>query len=99
MTRNRSYVNGVLTVIALLLGVLALDRLAGGLGPASAQAQTGRNEPNSGGMVSAADQRKVIIREIKDLRGQIEAMQATLSRGLDVRVTDMPEIKLPKEDR
>ncbi len=99
MNKN-GYRNGALTVIALSLGILAL-----GQGPNRADAQVSHagsgqqaRSPEGGGLISAADQRKQILREMQQMRRQIEQMNATLKGGLNVKVTDMPEIRLPKDD-
>ena len=98
MPRSR-YLNGVLTVIAGLLALQVLDgatspgRLAGAV-EAEARAQGG-DQPSEGGLVSAADQRKIMIAELKRLGAKLDAIDARLKAGLAVKVTDMPEIKMP----
>ncbi len=95
MNKN-SYRNGALTVIALSLGILAL-----GQGPNRADAQISHAgqqvaRPEGGGLISAAEQRKQIMHEMRLLRRQVEQMNAMLRGGLSVRVTEMPEIRLPE---
>lgn len=99
--RKDGYRNGVLTAIALLLGVLVLGQ---GSGPSQAGAgqiqHAGQTlaPPEGGGLISAAEQRKLILRELQAMRRQVEEMRVLMSRGLSVKVTEMPEIRMPKED-
>ena len=96
------YQNGVLTVIAAFLGLIALERFAGLAGaPSEASAQvTGaaQREPGeSGGLVSAADQRKQIIAELKKMNQRLDQIDGKLKSPMSVKVTDMPPLKLPSE--
>jgi hypothetical protein len=84
---QRRYTNAVLTVIAGLLGLNALS--SGLLAPAAAHAQSGEE-----GLVSAAEQRKVMIGELRNLSSRIERLESTISRGVNVKVTDMPAVRL-----
>lgn len=98
--RKDGYRNGVLTVIALLLGVMALGQ---GAGPSPAGAQVSHagadpTRPEGGGLISAAEQRKMILSEMRAMRKQMDSIQSALGKGLSVKVTEMPEIRLPKDD-
>ena len=100
----RLYGNVVLTAIAALLGVIAFDPLRSGAGPslsAPAQAQSARiDEPDEGaGRISAAEQRKVMIAELRTLSSRLERVEAVLQKGLNVRVTEMPEMRQAPEPR
>lgn len=99
--RSRSYLNGVLTVIAGLLALLVADRLSApdaSLGfTAAAVAQPDDESQPSGGLVSAADQRKLMIAELRKMSKRLDSIQSRLDSGLTVKVTEMPEIKFPKE--
>jgi hypothetical protein len=108
--RNMKYLNGVLTVIAALLALLVADRYA--WAPAAAEAAseqptrttrrddaTGRtraDEP-AGGLVSAGDQRKQMLAELRELGRRLAALESLIKGGLSVRVTEMPDIRLPKD--
>ncbi len=114
-TGPRTNSNGSLTVIAILLGFLVLDRAAGpagrggGLGPAEASAQVRsvssgpgssagkslEDEPTDG-RVNPADQRKQMIAELRNISQRLDRLESVISKGLTVKVTDMPEMKLPK---
>lgn len=95
---GRSYLNIVLTANAALLGVIALGGLHHGDGAsltptASAQpALTRSPEPgdDSAGRISAAEQRKVMISELRALGIRLERIETTLGRGLSVKVTELP---------
>ncbi len=97
---KHGYRNGALTVIALSLGILALGQ---GQNQAGAQVnhagyQPSHATPEGGGLISAAQQRKQMMNELQMLRKQMEQMNATLKSGLNVKVTEMPEIRLPRDD-
>lgn len=84
-------------------GVLALGLVAvlntsrgGGAGPAAALASEQPADDTPDGRVSAAEQRKVMIAELKNISARLDRIDAAMSKGLSVRVTEMPEMRLPK---
>ena len=87
---QRRYTNAILTVVACLLGVNALNQ-AGVSFVSTAQAQLSGGEE---GMVSAAEQRKVMIAELRQMSSRLERMESTMAKGLSVKVIDMPPVKL-----
>lgn len=96
--RTSTYTNAVLTAIAGLLTLNAVAQFTGPGAPAVSVARAaGPDEPRSGGMISAADQRKQIISELKGLAGRIDTLEGLLARGVEVKVTDMPAVKMAKE--
>jgi hypothetical protein len=96
----RVYSNVVLTVIAGLLSVIALDaRRPDSALVQSASAQSA-GDPETGGLVSAADQRKQIIAELRTVSGRLEKIESVLRGEIKVKVTEMPESKsAPGSDR
>jgi hypothetical protein len=100
-TERRScfgYQNAVLTAIAVLLGLGLAERAGDGsalTGPAAASAQS--EQPESGGMTNALEQRKQIIGELRTANLRLERIEARLNGRLEVRVTDMPPLRLPPE--
>lgn len=95
---SRTYRNGVLTAIAGLLGVLALGQWSHGQGGLASPAVAGpATQPESGGLISAAQQRKLMLRELELVNRRLDAIDARLAGELRVVVTDMPEIKLPDD--
>lgn len=91
----RLYTNAVLTVIA---GVLVLNWLATPsdlLGKAHAQPaddmELATDDPS--GRISAAEQRKQMIQELRGLSARMERIESALTRGINVKVTDMPAMK------
>jgi hypothetical protein len=94
---QRRTTNVLLAAIAGLLGLSILNQA--GVGVASvAQAQPAGGEE---GLVSAAEQRKVIISELRGMSSRIEKVEGVLSRGINVKVTDMPPVRLadPSQQR
>ena len=55
---------------------------------AAAGAMDGVEDPS--GRISAAEQRKQIIAEIRQVSGRVERVEQILSRGLNVKVTELP---------
>ncbi|MEK6703457.1 MAG: hypothetical protein AABZ53_14445 [Planctomycetota bacterium] len=92
---GRAYLNGVLTAIAILLGVIALKPVEL---TSTAMAQPATKSPADTGdtaLTNAAEQRKVMIAELKNMGKRLERVEAALVKG--VKVTEMPELKLPAE--
>lgn len=96
---RRSYSNAALTVIALFLGVLAVDRFTSAAPAAVAQQRSASQpgEPTEGGMISAQEQRKAMIAELRGMSQRLDRIESTLHKGISVKVTEMPELKLPKD--
>jgi hypothetical protein len=104
--RSTSYTNGALTAIAVLLGVIALQNTAfSGGGATVAHASEpgvlaqGGDDTDVNGRISAAEQRKQIIAELRTIQTKMDRLEQTLNKGLNVKVIDMPELKLPAELR
>jgi hypothetical protein len=100
--RRHVYQNLVLTAIAGLLALGFIDRTAGQPGivarlmsPSSASAQSS----DGGELGNALQQRKEIIAELRVLNGKIDRIDAKMSQGINVKVLDMPALKLPPELR
>lgn len=97
---GRTYTNAVLTGIGVLLGVIALN-VSGAGSARTADAQVGvvGQRPaaaQSDGLVSAAEQRKQIHAELRAMNEKVDRLQATLEKGLNVRVTSMPAGDAPE---
>lgn len=93
--RRRGYSNLMLTVIAALLALNLADRAtspAGSIASVATQAHAQQSQP--GEMVSAAQQRKLMIAEIKSLGERIDKLDKTMRSGLSVKVTEMPPVRL-----
>lgn len=100
--RTRTYHNAVLTVVALLLGALVIGRFdrepsaSVTLAQATPPPRAAWSDPEEAGAaarVSAAEQRKAIIAQLKDVSSRLDRIEATLKAGLDVRVKEMPASK------
>ena len=91
-----AYQNAVLTAIALLLG-LGLAERAGGSPWAGPDAAMAQEQPEAGGLSNALEQRKQIIAELRAVNGRLERIEARLAGKLEVKVVDMPPLKLPPE--
>jgi hypothetical protein len=110
--RTQGYRNTVLTAIAVLL---ALNLLAGlDAGPSETLAQTravsgpGRaaeaappidDESTPSARISAAEQRRTMIQELRGMSQRLDRIEAAMRAGLNVRVTEMPELRLPPAAR
>jgi hypothetical protein len=97
-TRNGTYLNGVLTMIAGLLVVLVAQSTIGVPGVDTVQAAdrvtaapTTAREPM--GIPNAADQRARMIASLDAIDGRLARIESALSKPLDVKVIDMPETK------
>ena len=103
MTRRQgAYLNIAVTV---LTGVLALNVLGTREPSAMPQAfaappsnPTDVGEDTISGRISAAEQRKQIISELKSLNQKLERIDAQVKGGLTVKVTDMPADKQAKSE-
>jgi hypothetical protein len=101
----RTYTNAALTVIAGLLAVGVFQRSDGqaSLLPAAlaqpADAEFNADDPS--GRISAAEQRKVIISELRGIAARMERIESRLTSGLAVKVTDMPPVRVaePRAER
>lgn len=101
--RKQTYQNAVLTMIALGLGLMVIGQFSSthtALSTATAGPIKSRtaSEPTGGGMVSAAEQRKTMIADLKSMNARLDKIEGLLSRGINVKVTEMPPIQLPKDN-
>ena len=98
---RRVYAPIAVAVAACFGAVVMLNPGQGGLlSSASAQQAASRaGEPGETGMVSAAEQRKEIISQLRTLNSKIERLESMMSKGLSVKVTDMPALKIPREEK
>jgi hypothetical protein len=85
---GRGYLNAVLTANAMLLGVVALNGLGltGGFTSVS-HAQTNTSDE---GLISAAEQRKQMITELRSMTQRLDKIDATLAKGVNVNVKNFP---------
>jgi len=91
-SRSRRYTNAALTAIAALLAWQALGGVGAGELPvptATAQAGEPRDEPT--GLVSAADQRKIMITQLSKMNNRLDRIERTLGKGVNVKIVDMPK--------
>lgn len=105
--RALSYLNSVLTVIAVMLGLLVLGQYgtptAAQSGVTTMTAAGGGDGdddgPASDGRVSAAEQRKTMIAELRTMSRKLDQVGEMLNKGLSVKVTQMPDIKWPQQGK
>ncbi len=92
--RGRGYLNAILTANAVLLGVIALNStgLTGPWTSVSHAQSPGVSDPEDTpqGRTSAAEQRKQMIGELRGIEQRLDRMEATLNKGLSVKVTNFP---------
>jgi hypothetical protein len=86
----------MLTAIAALLALNLADRATtpgGSLAGVATQAHAG---PPEGGetLVSAAQQRKMMITELKSLSDRVDRLDKTVRAGISVKVTEMPKVRI-----
>lgn len=93
--RGRGYLNAILTANAVLLGVIALNA-TGLTGPwtsvshAQSPGVAGDPEDSPTARTSAAEQRKQIIAALHGVQVRLDRMEATMNKGLSVKVTNFP---------
>lgn len=80
------------TAAMVFAGVLAGAHFADAVRPTTAAAQ-----PESGGSpFNSGDQRKQIIDQLKDVNQRLGRLENQLTKGISVKVTEMPAMKEPK---
>ena len=93
--RKRGYSNLMLTAIAALLALNLADRATGPDGSIASVASTAQaGPPQAGELVSAAQQRKMIISEIKSLSDRVDRLDKAIRAGINVKVTEMPKVRI-----
>jgi hypothetical protein len=111
--QQRLFTNTILALIAGLLFAMMLDRGQGSLisqanaqhqpvqtvhGGSSGNHSASNDEPGDATeRVTAADQRKVMIAELRSLNSRMEHVEAVLSKGLTVKVSEMPPMQFPAD--
>ena len=95
---GRRTTNMLLAAIAVLLGVQAVDRAFDPAVPLTSVANAA-SEPETTGLISAGEQRKRMLVELKSMRTQIQQLEQRLAKGLTVKVSEMPPIRVeaPKD--
>jgi len=97
---GRLYTNTILTLMAGFVLAMMLDRGQGSLmsvADAQNHQPAGRSEGDDSGLVSAAEQRKVMIAELRSLGTRMEHMEAVLSKPMSVKVIDMPPVRMQEQ--
>ncbi len=89
MNGNQRYLSAVLTAIAVLLGLHLVKDQGTAVQAARAQPET----PEQEGLISAAEQRKQILLELKAVGARVDKLQKALEAGVKVKVISMPEAK------
>lgn len=98
-TPSNKYLNSVLTVIALMLGLVAMERFFGSdsRGQMAVASAGPSEESGSVGLVNAADQRKQIIAELKSMNAKLDKMQGSIKSPMPVKVLEMPAIRVEEK--
>ncbi len=90
-TRGVRYTSGVLTIVALLLGVVALQNASSPLGTAHAADRQG-GAPEGLMAFNAADQRARMIAALQKIEERLGAIETRFSAGpLPVKVVEIPQ--------
>lgn len=95
----RTYTNLVLTAIAVCLGVIAFAQSSAAPAAVAQEASqvgivgggSASTESAAAGLINAAEQRKTMIAELRALGSRMERIEAALAKGINVKVTSMPE--------
>jgi hypothetical protein len=101
VTRQESLTRGLAALALVGLGTVLGTMLSSQ--PNTAHAQVGivgggsqGNSEGGQGLLSAADQRKTMIDELRATNSRLERIEALLSKGLTVKVSEMPAAKEAK---
>jgi hypothetical protein len=95
MRNNRSYLNAVLTAIALLLGLNLLVQVTGQhASPGAALAQPADDENVTSPPFNSGEQRKQMIALLELLNRRVTSLEGKLDKGLNVKVTEMPPVQV-----
>ncbi|MDX2132919.1 MAG: hypothetical protein SFY69_12785 [Planctomycetota bacterium] len=93
----RTYTNIMLTLIVVLLGAITLGRGPSDL-VADAHAQPGAASAlppeEATGLTNAAEQRKIMIAELRGISARLDRLDAAMSRVLNVKVVEMPPVRV-----
>lgn len=98
-TPSNKYLNSVLTVIAIMLGLVAMERFFGNEGGGQVAVASGTPSEDSGsvGLINAADQRKQIIAELKSMNAKLDKMQGSIKSPMPVKVLEMPAVRVEEK--
>jgi hypothetical protein len=90
---SRSYLNAVLTVIAVMLGLNLLVQASSlPAGSSAAHASTAPAQPGVAQIPNAAEQRRAMIVALEAMNRRLTSIETKLDKGLSVKVTEMPAV-------
>lgn len=104
-SRRKVYAPLFVAVAAALAAVVMFNPVEGPGGGLLAKAAAqqprsgGADGDETGGRVSAAEQRKDMIAQLRAMNSRLERMEALMAKGLTVRVSEMPQIRFPSEGK
>lgn len=91
-SKRGMYLNMALTANALLLGLLVVGGpRAGESSPLESAANAAQPADERSGLVSAAEQRKEMISELKNLSARVASMEKAIKGPIAVKVVEMPK--------
>lgn len=94
--RQRTYLNVILTINAILLSGLLWTQIVSGPAFSSEAAAIQRN---SSGIPNAGDQRQQMIRLLEEIDGKVEATNSLLDGEMRVHVTNINEVQVVDTNR
>jgi hypothetical protein len=97
--RRNGYQNAVLTLIAAFLGLGLVEKAGSPALPESVANAQPSIDPDQGGLSNKLEQGKQMINELHSIGLRMDRIESMLSRGVSVKVTEMPPLKLPPEAR
>ncbi len=83
--------NALVLLVAAMLGVMILDRMEDrGVRGVGSVAHAASQPESTGSLISAADQRKQIIAELRTISQRLASVEQRLAKPMQVRVIEMP---------
>ena len=93
------YTNAALTVIAVMLTLLVGERFAS-KSVVGGTAEAAPADEATAGLVSAGEQRKQMIAELRSMNARIDKLTSSIKNPMPVKVTEMPPgFAMPRDQK
>ncbi len=90
--KQGSYANAMLTIVAVLLGVMILQQGGAPLTSEANAQRSNRRTDNPIAPPNAASQRQQMIAQLESLNSRMESLEGRLAGPFEVKVLEMPEM-------